>query len=565
MPSPPTGPCPRVRLGGGLVLGALSCALLALPDRPLAAGVPAATPVVYAHPLALGAQPLPQGPVGDRGETTQPRLSVTPAGGTDGSDIARVAAAAARQTPVSTADSAAPVDVSQVVLGRHAGQQLDGAAGLGAAPAAVAALRFALTHLGDRYVWGATGPDTWDCSALVQAAYRSAGFELPRVAADQAAVGRAVTVADLLPGDLVFFATGTTRQSIHHVALYLGNGLVVHAPHTGAVVQVSPLWFDDYAGAVRVTAGVGGGLTAVPPSQQRLPAAAQPGPKQPESPTATQALAATQAVAATRRPVVAQAPVVGRARQPAAADRTTATLSVLQPKPSRATPGRDPAAPSRRPEQPARARATPTRPAPTAGWSSSSSSGQLPPPKAPRSPAAQPTPPAQPRSVAQPTPPAQPTPAARPTSPAQPRSVAHSTPTADAEPEAHPGAPAVPAVPMLVEGETLHAQLSGPAADAGSTFVWQRCVPGVCTTVAGEHKVDYQLTAADLHTRIRVVVTRRGGQRLSVTTTAVVGTLTAASRAPASLVSPLVPTDAGTLTIVLAAGPHRSLQRPPTL
>jgi len=541
MPSPPTGPSPGVRLGGGLVLGCLSCALLALPDRPLAAGVPAATPVVYTHPLALGAQPLPQGPVGDRGETTQPRLSVTPAGGTDGSDIARVAAAAARQTPAPTAGSAAPVDVSQVVLGLHGGRQLDWAAGLGASPAAVAALRFALTHLGDRYLWGATGPDTWDCSALVQAAYRSAGLELPRVAADQATVGRAVTVADLLPGDLVFFATGATRQSIHHVALYLGNGLVVHAPHTGAVVQVSPLWFDDYAGAVRVTAGVGGGLTAVPPSQQRLPVAAHPGPKQPESPTATQALAAT------RQPVVAQALVVGRARQPAAANRTTATLSVLQPKPSPATPGRDPAAPSRRPEQPARARATTTRPVPAAGWSSPSSSGQLPPPKAPRSPAAQPTPPA------------------RPTSPAQPRPVAHSTPTADAEPETHPGAPAVPAVPVRVEGETLHAQLSGAAADAGSTFVWQRCLPGVCTTIAGEHKVDYQLRAADLHTRIRVVVTRRGGQRLSVTTTAVVGTLTAASRAPASLVSPLVPTDAGTLSIVLAAGPHRSLQRPPTV
>ena len=427
------------------------------------------------------------------------------------------------------------------MLGLHAGQQLDRAAGLAASPPAVAALRFAMTHLGDRYVWGATGPDTWDCSALVQAAYRSAGLELPRVAADQTAVGRAENVADLLPGDLVFFATGTTRQSIHHVALLSRQRPRGTRPAHRRRCPGQPPVVRDYAGAVRVTAGVGGGLTALPPSQQRLPAAAQPGPKQPESPTAT------QAIAATRQPVVAQAPVVGRARQPAAANRTTATLSVLQPKPSPAAPGRDPAAPSRRPEQPARARATTTRPVPAAGWSSPPTSGQLPPPKAPRSPAAQPTPPAQ------------------PTSPAQPRPVAHSTPTADAEPETHPGAPAVPAVPVRVEGETLHAQLSGPAADAGSTFVWQRCLPGVCTTIAGEHKDDYQLTAADLHTRIRVVVTRRGGQRLSVTTTAVVGTLTAASRAPASLVSPLVPTDAGRLTVVLAAGPHRSLQRPPTV
>ncbi len=121
-----------------------------------------------------------------------------------------------------------------------------------------------------------------------------------------------------------------------------------------------------------------------------------------------------------------------------------------------------------------------------------------------------------------------------------------------------PAVPAVPAVPVLAEGETLHAQLSGAAADASSTFVWQRCVPGVCTTVAGEHKGDYQLTAADLHTRIRVVVTRRGGQRLTATTTGVAAARAAASRAPASLVSPLVPADAGTLSIVLAAGQHRS-------
>jgi len=128
------------------------------------------------------------------------------------------------------------------VLDLHAGQQLDRAAGLGASPAALSALRFALAHLGDRYVWGGTGPTTWDCSGLVQAAYREAGISLPRVAADQAAVGHAVALADLLPGDLVFFATGKTQASVHHVAMYLGNGLVVHAPHAGAVVEVSPLW-----------------------------------------------------------------------------------------------------------------------------------------------------------------------------------------------------------------------------------------------------------------------------------------------------------------------------------
>ncbi len=282
------------------------------------------------------------------------------------------------------------------MLGLHAGQQLDRAAGLTASPPAVAALRFALTHLGDRYVWGATGPDTWDCSALVQAAYRSAGLELPRVAADQAAVGRAENVADLLPGDLVFFAIGTTRQSIHHVALYLGNGLVVHAPHTGTVVQVSPLWFDDYAGAVRVAADVGGGLTALLPRQQRLPAAAQPAPRQPEPPAPTQPAAARQ------QAVVARAPSLAGAHRPSGAIRTTPIRFGLWPGASRATSPRDPAA-QRRPAEPAHARATPTRPVPAAGWSFPASSGQLPPPKAPRRPAAQPTSTTQPTSTAQPT------------------------------------------------------------------------------------------------------------------------------------------------------------------
>jgi len=111
---------------------------------------------------------------------------------------------------------------------------------------------------------------------------------------------------------------------------------------------------------------------------------------------------------------------------------------------------------------------------------------------------------------------------------------------------------------MLALGEILHARLSGAAADVGSTLVWQRCVPGVCTTVAGEQTGEHRLTAADLHTWIRVVVTRRGGQRLTVITTGVVGTLAGASPVPAVLVSPFVAADAGPLSIVLAATPPHS-------
>ncbi len=110
---------------------------------------------------------------------------------------------------------------------------------------------------------------------------------------------------------------------------------------------------------------------------------------------------------------------------------------------------------------------------------------------------------------------------------------------------------------MLAVGEILHVRLSGAAADVGSTFGWQRCLHGVCTTIAGEQNGDYRLAPGDLHTRIRVVVTGRGGHRLTVTTTAVGETLTADSPAPTVLVSPLVPADAGTLSIVLEKGADR--------
>jgi len=82
-------------------------------------------------------------------------------------------------------------------------------------------------------------------------------------------------------------------------------------------------------------------------------------------------------------------------------------------------------------------------------------------------------------------------------------------------------------------------------------------VHGVCTTIAGEQNGDYRLAAGDLHTRIRVVVTGRGGQRLTVTTTALVEMLAADSPAPTVLVGPLVTADAGTLSIVLEKGADR--------
>jgi len=116
------------------------------------------------------------------------------------------------------------------------------------APTAAAqkAIDVALSKLGDNYVWGATGPSTFDCSGLMQFSYRAAGISLPRTAAEQQKVGLSVSRSQLQPGDLVFFGSPA-----YHVAMYLGNGMIVQAPTTGDVVKVSPL-MNNYSGARRV-------------------------------------------------------------------------------------------------------------------------------------------------------------------------------------------------------------------------------------------------------------------------------------------------------------------------
>ncbi|CAN5375562.1 C40 family peptidase [soil metagenome] len=96
------------------------------------------------------------------------------------------------------------------------------------------AVRAALSKLGRPYVWGATGPNQFDCSGLVQWAYRQAGVSLDRTTYDQIHDGIAVPRSQIRPGDLVFPHTG-------HVQMAIGNGMVVEAPHAGATVRISPL------------------------------------------------------------------------------------------------------------------------------------------------------------------------------------------------------------------------------------------------------------------------------------------------------------------------------------
>jgi cell wall-associated NlpC family hydrolase len=118
--------------------------------------------------------------------------------------------------------------------------------------AAAKAIAEAMTHLGAPYVWGATGPESYDCSGLTLTAYRAAGIELPRTAAQQYFSGPQVALGDLAPGDLLFWGYDASNPAtIHHVALYVGKGLMIAAPHTGDVVRVQPVYLDGFVGAVR--------------------------------------------------------------------------------------------------------------------------------------------------------------------------------------------------------------------------------------------------------------------------------------------------------------------------
>jgi cell wall-associated NlpC family hydrolase len=139
---------------------------------------------------------------------------------------------------------------------------------LQAGPVARAAVRWALAQLGDPYRWGASGPDTFDCSGLTSSAYRAAGVAIPRVSRAQWGAGPHVAVANLLPGDLVFYADNPgDPATIHHVGMYIGNGLMVHAPHTGDVVRVASIWRGSFAGATRIIPGViTPGLPGPPPT-----------------------------------------------------------------------------------------------------------------------------------------------------------------------------------------------------------------------------------------------------------------------------------------------------------
>jgi cell wall-associated NlpC family hydrolase len=174
---------------------------------------------------------------------------------------------------VQTADFAADSAAIGRLLPKGAGVEplvslvSSGAAGAGPAGAGSAAapgvpatavdtmLKAAMSRRGLPYVWGGAGPNSFDCSGLVQWSFAQAGIVMPRVAADQALSGPAVPVSQLAPGDLLFYHTDPTAPDyISHVAIYLGNGLMIQAPEPGLDVEVVPVAFgSEFAGAIRVS------------------------------------------------------------------------------------------------------------------------------------------------------------------------------------------------------------------------------------------------------------------------------------------------------------------------
>ena len=143
--------------------------------------------------------------------------------------LAELEAAERRELEAAAAESAQPAPAGVPASGR-----------------AGAAVQYALAQVGDTYVYGAAGPEAFDCSGLTMMAWAQAGVGLPHSSNAQAASGSPVAAGELQPGDLVFY-----YRPISHVGIYVGDGLIVHAANPATDVQVTGVFSMPFAGAVR--------------------------------------------------------------------------------------------------------------------------------------------------------------------------------------------------------------------------------------------------------------------------------------------------------------------------
>ncbi|MFI9718101.1 C40 family peptidase [Streptomyces sp. NPDC052396] len=218
-------PCAQARAAGatgegavrrcavrGVIVAAVGAAVLAGPGT-AAAGPPDAAPSRAARPEEPGVVPADGGPEAP---------GAAPAGESAPADGGAVAVL--------------PEEPARPAAAESAGGRPEGVTPAGPLEPAVA---YALAHRGDPYALGGTGPHRWDCSGLVQQAYRRVGVSLPRVAADQYRATRRIKRGALRRGDLVFWSSDGRASGVHHVAIYLGNGQYLEAAKPGTKVRVS--------------------------------------------------------------------------------------------------------------------------------------------------------------------------------------------------------------------------------------------------------------------------------------------------------------------------------------
>lgn len=128
--------------------------------------------------------------------------------------------------------------------GNNGGNGGNGGGGSSSGHGASAAIKFAMRQLGDMYLWGGTGPNRWDCSGLTQGAWEHAGVQLPHYSAAQYEQIQHIQENDLRPGDLIFWALDPNDPAtIHHVAMYIGNGMMIQAPRTGKPVEINSVYY----------------------------------------------------------------------------------------------------------------------------------------------------------------------------------------------------------------------------------------------------------------------------------------------------------------------------------
>jgi peptidoglycan DL-endopeptidase CwlO len=226
----------RLRIGGFGTVGISGVDAVVSHQVARSLGMPAGNAIVVSAPRARLSVLI-----GELGKVLPRRASIAPL----------VAQAAERGLPVTT--------------GSAGGADVTAADGPGLTPAQTRAfLAAAESRIGDPYVWGGAGPTIFDCSGLVQWSMRQAGIIMPRVAVDQAMTGPLIPVSELQPGDLLFYHTDPTAPTyISHVAIYLGNDLMLQAPEPGMDVEVVRAVFDGgFAGAVEVYPRVAAAVAA---------------------------------------------------------------------------------------------------------------------------------------------------------------------------------------------------------------------------------------------------------------------------------------------------------------